>query len=298
LIVYGAGAEQPWALNALKRAGFRNIFMSFFYVSKKKTLREVLAGVGFTYPIRLMVDSGVFSLIEGMKRGAIGEVDFEAYAQTYYEWLKANASHITTCVNLDLDAIVGCKKVDDWNERYFYDIEKNHGIEVAYVWHKERTRADFLRFCRQYRYIAFSAKLDKGFNLSLANSWVRKAADYGTKVHGLAMTRWDALKRTPYYSCDSTTWLSGTRYGITAFKHPTAPSMRIYGKNDKDQARKRWRRQITEAGLDYDRIINDDGGEVSAWFARQVHDMNAQIDRTNQSIWYRGGRRDGQEAQA
>lgn len=294
MILYFAGAEQPWALSALKKAGARNIFWSYFYVSKKRSVQEALGRAGgFPYPVRLMVDSGVFSLIEGIKRGTIGEVDYDDYARSYYEWLKANASNITTCVNLDLEAIVGCKKVDEWNERYFADIEKNHGIEVAYVWHKERGRGDFLRFCRQYRYIAFSTMLDGGVNLSLVNSWVRKAGEYGTKVHGLAMTRWDALKRIGFYSVDSTTWLSGTRYGITARKHPTAPRMAIFGKDKKDQARKRWREDILNAGLDFDRIMADNGAEVSAWFAKQVHEMNADVDTMNRNLWYRGGRRDG-----
>lgn len=266
--------------------------MSYFYVSKHKPVADVLKTAGFRYPIRLMVDSGVFTLIESMKRGTIGKVDFEEYAAGYYNWLRENAPYITTCVNLDLDAVAGCKKVDEWNERYFSDIEKNHNIEVAYVWHKERGRADYLRFCRQYRYIAFSAMLDGGVNLNLVNSWVRKAAEYGTKVHGLAMTRWEALKRIGFFSVDSTTWLSGTRYGITALKHPTAPSMAMFGKNKKDQARKRWRNEIEAAGLDFEKIVNDNGPEVSAWFAKQVHDFNADIDRVNRNLWYRGGRRD------
>lgn len=298
MIAYFAGAEQPWALNALKKAGARNVFMSYFYVSKKKTLRKVLGGIGFPYPVRLMVDSGVFTLIEGMKRGTIGKVDFEEYAASYYEWLKANAPYITTCVNLDLDSVVGCKKVDEWNERYFSDIEKNHGVEVAYVWHKERGRADYLRFCRQYKYIAFSGMLDGGVDLGRVNSWVRKAADYGTKVHGLAFTRWEALKRIGFYSVDSTSWTAGTRFGLTALKHPTSPSIKIYGKQDKDQARKRWKEKIIEAGLDFDKIANDDGPEVSAWFAKQFHDMNAEIDRVNPNLWYRGGKRDAKEEKA
>lgn len=294
MILYYAGAEQPWALTALRKAGARNVFWSYFYVSKKTTVRQSLERAGgFPYPIRLMVDSGVFSLIEGIKRGTIGKVDFDEYARGYYEWLKANAPNITTCVNLDLEAIVGPKKVDEWNERYFSDIEKNHGIEVAYVWHKERGRGDFLRFCRQYRYIAFSTMLDGGVNLSLVNSWVRKAGEYGTKVHGLAMTRWEALKRIGFYSVDSTTWLSGTRYGITALKHPTAPTMAIYGKDKKDQARKRWRSRIIDAGMDFDLIAKDNGPEVSAWFAKQVDSMNIEVDRVNRNLWYRGGRRDG-----
>jgi hypothetical protein len=291
VIIYFAGAEQPWALKALRKAEARNVFMSYFYVPKRKPVADVLKTAAFPYPVRLMVDSGVFTLLEGMKHGTIGKVDFEEYAANYFAWLKANAQHITTCVNLDLDSVVGCKKVDEWNERYFSEIERL-GIEVAYVWHKERGRADYLRFCRQYRYIAFSAMLDGGVNLSLVNSWVRKAGDYGTKVHGLAMTRWDALKRIPFYSVDSTTWLSGTRYGITALKHPTAPSMAMYGKNRKDEARKRWRGNIIRAGLDFEKITADNGAEVSAWFAKQVHDMNADVDRINPNLWYRGGRRD------
>lgn len=293
MIVYFAGAEQKWALKCLVKAQVRNVFMSYFYVPKKKPLKDVLQAAGFTYPIRLMVDSGVFSLIEGINRGKIGKVDWEDYVAGYYEWLKINSPYITTCVNMDLEAIAGCKKVDEWDEKYFYDIEKNYNIEVAHVWHKERGKPAFVQMARKFRYIAFSTMLDGAFNFSQSMSWVRRAGEYGAKVHGLAMTRWDALKKIPFYSVDSTTWLVGMRYGITTFKLPGKEDLFGYGKDQKDQGRKRWKSQIIKDGFDYEGIVADKGAAVTSWFANQFHQMNEVVDKRNPSMWYKGGRRNG-----
>lgn len=54
-----------------------------------------------------------------------------------------------------------------------------------------------------------------GKNTKLLKQMIKIANSYGTKVHGLGYTKLQNINKTevPFYSVDSTSWLSGLRFG-------------------------------------------------------------------------------------
>lgn len=116
---------------------------------------------------------------------------------------------------MDIDCVVGLKKV----EYYRKQIEDGTGSQSIPVWHFERGWNYFEKMCEQYPYVALgTVPVAKQGKLIRKNPLVLKrfidtAHKSGAKIHGLGFTLTDYLDRLKFDSIDSTTWLSGGRYG-------------------------------------------------------------------------------------
>jgi len=76
----------------------------------------------------------------------------------------------------------------------------------------------YKKLCNEYKYIAIGASgmFDCRWTRSNPNqlkNMVMYARSKNVKVHGLGYTKIDMLKEIPFFSVDSTSWLSGNRFG-------------------------------------------------------------------------------------
>ena len=160
-----------------------------------------------------LLDSGAFTFLSNSK----GNVDFEGYLSKYIAFIKEN--NIKYFFELDVDAIVGYPKVKEMRKR----LETAVGRKCIPVWHRTRGLDEWKRLTEQYDYVAiggFAIKDIKEREYKYITALLNIARKNNCKVHGLGFTSLRYIRMFHFYSVDSTTWLSGSRYGnIYVFRH-------------------------------------------------------------------------------
>ena len=152
-----------------------------------------------------LLDSGAFTFMSSTK----GEIpDWNRYIKGYIDFI--NLYEIDLFFELDIDAIVGYEQVKQMRKK----IEAGTGKQCIPVWHRSRGAQEYIRLCDEYPYIAiggFAIKDIKSNEYNQIIPLLDKAFAKGTKVHGLGFTPPELLKY-PFYSVDSSSWTSGSRY--------------------------------------------------------------------------------------
>jgi len=237
--------------------GIREILVSYFYIKKglgyyDDLLPKLVAEGGL-----FMTDSGGFSFM-GAKE-ITEEMSTEAYwlpyLKEYVAWLKAHKEYIFVAANLDLDSIVGSAIVDKWNKEYFEPLEKE--MNIVYVVHIDEDdiydKGGWRRltyYCKKYKYVGINQSWKKDISRAY-----QIAKSHGVRLHGFAWTELPLLKRFPMFSVDSTSWLSGVRYGTTY--DYDGKNFRQFDTKKKDRVHKMRKVKYIEAGLPYDEILLD-----------------------------------------
>ena len=196
--------------------GIKEILVSYFYIRKAlKFYEEWLPKFKAEGGI-FMTDSGAFSFMGSAYTEEMETPEFWGdYRKEYIDWCVAHKDYIFSMVNLDLDKIVGHDPVYEWNRKYFEPLEKM-GIQVIYVSHEVEGIGDddgtkaFTYYCKRYRYVGVNQVLKK-----YAQKFYNISNHYKCRVHGFAWTDLKILKRYPFFSVDSTSWLTGIRFGTT-----------------------------------------------------------------------------------
>lgn len=154
-----------------------------------------------------ILDSGIFSYLNGKKTEG---VDWDKYVYDYAKLVRER--RIRNYVEVDVDKMIGLKET----ERLRRSLEKQVGWKSMPVWHTNRGYDKWLEICRDYDYVCFGAFLTDNLSASkyhLIEKFISDAQKENTKVHGLGFTNFNWLKKLKFYSVDSSSWLSGVRYG-------------------------------------------------------------------------------------
>lgn len=234
--------------------GIREILVSYHYIRKNlKYYDEMLPKLKEEGGI-FMTDSGAFSF---MAAGLVDEMYTEAYWMEYLEeyvaWIKAHKEYIYVVANLDLDVIVGRDVVRKWNKKYFEPLEKE--VDVVYVAHEDKNLGDpfalkhFEEYCRKYKYIGINQN-----NKKYAHHFFIMAKKYNIRIHGFAWTELSILRKYPFFSVDSTSWLSGVRYG-TSYKDDGKNFKTFDSK--KKYLRKSMKVSLQQKGVDYNGVLGE-----------------------------------------
>lgn len=161
-----------------------------------------------------IADSGAFTAMTTGKK-----ID-DVYISEYAKWVQENCIHYY--MEMDLDEVVGCETTRQIRKR----LEEQVGWKSIPVWHLERGWQGWYEMCDNYDYVALSLS---GF--TKASKWLQKhkwkpldplllyAKKTHTKVHALGCNRIQLMKKYHFYSCDSSVFTSGSRYGnVLQFK--------------------------------------------------------------------------------
>lgn len=199
--------------------GIRETLVSYFYIRKnlsywEKMLPKFKAEGGI-----FMTDSGAFSFMGKFTESSpeyekmSTEEFWLPYLNEYVDWIKSHKDYIFSAANLDLDTIVGAEIVDKWNKHYFEPLERTHGVQIVYVAHEVGSVSVMPRlkeYCEKYSYVGVNQAWK-----SLAPQIYQLVKRYHRRIHGFAWTEFDLVKKYPFFSVDSVTWLGGVRFGTT-----------------------------------------------------------------------------------
>lgn len=161
-------------------------------------------------PEKFMLDSGAFTFMNCGR-----EVNWKEYVNDYIKFI--NKWDIKYFVELDLYGILGVEKTEKIRKR----LEEKTGKKPIPVYHGTMPLSYFRKLCSEYPYVAISVTgtLESSKwtrNTKVLKQVVRIGHSYGCKLHGLGFTRFGELNcpQVGFDSVDSTTWLSGARYGL------------------------------------------------------------------------------------
>jgi hypothetical protein len=196
-----------------------NLFLTYFYHKKVNAELPNLKPKGHTGIIT--IDSGAHSFFEQMgvsvtgkkeKKGKKAQQDPEVYFAKYLEWVKEWYNYFDYFVELDLQEVVGQKRVTEWRE-----IMAAEGVydKCITVFHSSNTEREFdeLLDTSHSGYIGLEG-IRPSQPMLPYNRYLKKAYDAKVKVHGFAFTRADLLYDFPFYSVDSSSWCTVVRYGV------------------------------------------------------------------------------------
>ena len=167
-----------------------------------------------------LLDSGAFTFMNSSK----GKVDFDQYLKGYINFI--NKYDIEYFFELDIDSVVGYEKVKEMRAV----LEKGTGKKCIPVWHKSRGIEEWRKLTEEYDYVAIGGIVTKEIKpkeYKYLSALLDIAKESGCKVHGLGFTNLKSLRRYHFYSVDSTSWLSGQKYGtLYMFQDGTLKSIR------------------------------------------------------------------------
>jgi hypothetical protein len=178
-----------------------NILQSFYYAD------DFTSGTIIPNARNFLLDSGAFTFMNSVKSG---NVDFDSYCDRYIDFI--NANKVQHFFELDIDSVVGLKKVEQLRSR----IERRTGKQPIVVWHKSRGKQSFIDSCKEYPYVALGGIVAKEITQKDYKHFpwfIDKAHEHGAKIHALGLTALTALPKYHFDSVDSTAWVSGNRFG-------------------------------------------------------------------------------------
>lgn len=176
------------------------ILQSYAYVDKmdRDEFARLYAGTD------LLIDSGAFTA------ASLGKViDRSAYV----EYLLERAALISHAASLDV--------IGDWRtsaRNYEWMVEKLDGrVDLLPVWHLGSPIHELERLCASNTFLAIGGCVPYASRPEILMRHLvqahRIAREHGTGLHGLGVTGKQTMFRLPWATVDSSTWLSGARYG-------------------------------------------------------------------------------------
>lgn len=184
----------------IKKAGMCKYALESFWYIKEWQLPKIKNCKLF------LLDSGAFTFMSNSKK----KVDWDEYVENYANFI--NKNDIKNFFELDIDSIVGLKKVEELR----YKLEKLTNKKCIPVWHKSRGLDYWKKMTKDYDYVAIGgivAKEIKPEEYKYFTILLDIAKKNNCKVHGLGFTGINYLRKYHFYSVDSTAWSSGWRFG-------------------------------------------------------------------------------------
>lgn len=192
--------EMSGAIGELFRGTY--LLQSFAYVDEFTEKMLLPNCKGF------LLDSGAFTFFSSGK----GSVNWDNYIKRYAEFI--NRNNIELFFELDIDSLIGYEKV----LYYRGMLERLTGKPCIPVWHKSRGKAEFVKMCEQYKYVAIGGIVSREITRKEYQyfPWfIDTAHKHGAKIHGLGFTNLEGIRKYHFDSVDSSSWTTGNRFGQT-----------------------------------------------------------------------------------
>lgn len=205
-----------------------NVLTSFFYAGYKGAQERVEWTTAMRAAQFRMVDSGAFTLrmavmklVGGRAGSAAGRgIDYDEYLAKYIAWVQAKARSRVLLPNdvwieMDIDAVTSEAWVVKQRERM---IACGLGRGLVNVWHSNKDWDYWLYLLREAMrpgrsgYVAIEGNQINREPLDYVR-YLRAAYQRGVKVHCFRMTSAEAMRRWPFYSVDSSSWIASTMHG-------------------------------------------------------------------------------------
>ncbi len=192
MIIYFSGLSRQW-LEALTDLDVRVSYLQSFI-----ELRDGTKGVQYP-PIvdNYFLDSGAYSAWSMGKKISL---------KKFIQFIQENLPKLTTYAALD---VIGDPEATLRNQ----DIMEDHGLDPLPTFHYGDDLKYLHMYCQQYDYIALGGLVGRG--KTLIYPWLQKVFSLypEQRFHGFGVTDINLLKAYPWYSVDSTSYLSGGKFG-------------------------------------------------------------------------------------
>jgi hypothetical protein len=206
--IYFAGAETSRSRQSLDNGGAQNVLTTYYAYMKNHNKFNVDFSIYKNFNI--FMDCGAYT---AWTKGITINI------HDYAKFLKRFSKLITVYPNLDVKGSVEKTELN-------LKILEDEGLTPLPVFHLNTRRWDILeKYIDKYEYIAVGAIAGEDTpqeelirNLDTLFAMAKRAPI--TKFHGFGFTIERLLKKYPFYSVDSTSWLSGNRYGAALSKKP------------------------------------------------------------------------------
>jgi hypothetical protein len=234
-------------------AGVKHISLSYWGLAKRglpKTKNYLLSE---KYPddIKIYIDGG------GRHADAAGlsTRELQDYAAAFEDFIANNYDHIAGVIEFD-SQVLGSDWIAGQRKTLGFELQDKYWP----VWKPEMGHASLFSLSEQWENVALlGTTIDS--DTTLAGRTRALQGQLGTKFHGLGCAKPDNLRQIPFETASTLSWLSPMMRGETIVWDTTR--LVRYQKKQKDQARPRYKNVINRAGLDFDKIINDDSNEVT-----------------------------------
>ena len=249
------GGEVPSHRNLLAAAGAKHISINYFRLVKRglpKT-KDYLLAERFPDDIKIYIDGGGHQINDL----EMTEREIEEYTAAYQDWLVLNEDRITLATEVDAK-VMG----QNWINHQRRTFGEDFGLDkFSVVWHQELGHTALFGLAERYNNVGLLGEsLEDDTSLS-ARSRALLSQFPDLQFHGIACAKPDNLRQVPLSTASSLSWLSPMMRGETIVWDGTR--LVRYQKKQKDQARPRYKAIIERAGLDFEKIINDDSNEVT-----------------------------------
>lgn len=259
--VFLAGTEKAHFMKAAAFSGIKNSLISYYHWKDGSPAEKALRlKVASDNAIETICDSGLFTLMFGAGKGGTHDINsMTSYTKTYIQSMKQSGIENLTIVESDVHKLLGMPAVFELR-KYFEDC----GLPVMYVWHKEEGIDGLMRMAERYDYIALSipelriicSKNGQRYQTvthSLLQNLRKHCGSKLPKIHLLGNTVQETMQTTIAYSCDSTSWLSGGRYGtVIDFKNSKLTPIRR-----SSERYKLWSKEVLHKHRNYNEIARE-----------------------------------------
>jgi len=248
----------------LAEENVEHVSLSYMGLRRRtKFVRPWLLAEKYPEDQKIFLDSGAYT-VNSAEDDKYSLSELREIANQYMAFVDQNLDRIEMVSEFDALAL-GPEYIEAMREDYWDDLPDGKFLPI---WHGERLD-ELDRLCQRYARVGIPQTALGGRNLTpTLNSMVQK---YGTKLHGIAMTKPDEMKAVRWDSVASTSWISPSQFGDTIVW--TGNELKRYPKKYKDQARKRHRTYFDSIGFSSEKIEADDSTEVlrlSVWSWRQL----------------------------
>jgi hypothetical protein len=256
--LFFAGAETPVWRGRLEAAKVPHVSLNF---------PDLLARMGQKRDWKLAdhfpEETEVFITSGGGKRQKDG-FSYEAYFDTYCGWLEDNIERISYYTEYDPKAMGPV-----WIAEHRPDILALAPEKFVPLWHADSETHERLHaLADRYRFVGIVGDED-----GLLGRLSTLQQSTGCKFHAASVGKVADLRRTPYSSATTLSWITPSRYGDTQVWH--SGKMNWYPAKRKEDARRRHSLDVEMAGFDPELWLADDRDTVvgfTLWSWRQLEE--------------------------
>lgn len=194
--IYFAGAVPPYSEAVVKHGG--QALLS--YADSRAVIKFLQNHPGE----KIFLDSGAFTAFTQGKQINIHE---------YMQFIDENKDRFETYATLD---VIGDWRATEKNTQ----LMESQGLQPLPVFHYQSPEEELKRLMDKYEYFALGGLVPLARLRKKLQSWLDycfSVIKINNKVHGLGMTGDWCLKRYPFYTVDSTSYLQSSRFGQSHF---------------------------------------------------------------------------------
>jgi hypothetical protein len=261
------GGEIPSNRLLLESSDVKHVSVSFWGLRKRGLPKSKTYLLSEKYPddVKLYLTAGTAATTSLSTREA------EEFAADYEDFIATNYDRISGVVEFD-SPVLGSIWIEEQRRTLGFEL----GSKYWPVWKPEMGHAALFSLSEKWENVALLGETIES-DTTLAGRTRALQGQFGTNYHGIACAKPDNLRQVPLATASSLAWLSPMMRGETIVWDGTR--LVRYQKKMKDQARPRYKSVIQKAGLDFDKILNDDNTEVTRLAIWSYLELEKSVDK-------------------